>query len=444
MTNKSKLLIWGVILMLFSAGITAEKTAAQNLIVTPQDSLADEPLNIKVINLRPKQPVIIRASAHDSSNRTWQSFAGFYADSKGIVDAAAQAPENGTYTKADVMGLITSMNLPNPDYNRARFTYQGTNPLKFSFSAEINGKIIAEIDITRRFARAGTKIRDVRENKLIGTLFTPAGNGVFPAIIVLGGSEGGLSSDDVAAMLSSHGFVAFSLAYFGMGELPASLEEIPLEYFKQAIEWLKQQPSVKKNSMSVFGTSKGAEAALLAASQYKDIRAVVAYAPSSVAWSCICSTPEKSSWSFQEKPTPFIPQANAPTYQPPPGFPVSPVINYVYRLRNEEALRQAAIPVEKINGPVLLISGRDDQLWNSFSMSQMIINRLKKYKHRFGDRHLAYESAGHLIGKAYLPAGSTLIAGGRLNTGGTPEGNARAQKEAWTQVLDFLKTTFYQ
>ena len=159
-------------------------------------------------------------------------------------------------------------------------------------------------------------------------------------------------------------------------------------------------------------------------------------------WWCICSTPDKSSWSLGGKSVPFIPQANDPTYRPPQGFPMRPAVNYRHRLRNREAVEAAAIPVERINGPVLLISGQDDQLWPSTVLAEMTMARLKRRGHPFSDQHLAYESAGHQIGKAYLPVGSTLIAGGRLATGGTPEGNARAQEDSWPKVLEFLRATF--
>ena len=52
---------------------------------------------------------------------------------------------------------------------------------------------------------------------------------------------------------------------------------------------------------------------------------------------------------------------------------------------------------------------------------------------------LEYADAGHLIGKGYLPAGSTLVGGGRLETGGTPAGNAAAQADSWPKVLAFLE-----
>jgi hypothetical protein len=57
-----------------------------------------------------------------------------------------------------------------------------------------------------------------------------------------------------------------------------------------------------------------------------------------------------------------------------------------------------------------------------------------------GDTILIYPDAGHRIGKSYLPAGSTRVAGGRLETGGTPQANALAQADAWPTVLHFLAT----
>jgi dienelactone hydrolase len=431
-----------LLVFLVCLGINAVPSACgQTLVVQPRDGMADERLAIRIANLKPRQPIVVRASTKDADGKLWQSHAGFYADDRGTVNLATQAPANGTYQGIDPTGLISSMNLPGVDYNRARFAYKRADPLTLTFSVESDGRTLATGDVIRRFMKPDGRMEDVREGGLVGTLFTPAGPaGAFPGVIVLGGSEGGLGSEDVAALLSSHGYAALALAYFGAQGLPPSLEEIPLEYFGRAIDWMMRQRSVRRGGLALLGTSKGAEAALLVASKYREVRAVVGYVPSGVVWSCICGAADKSSWSFEGKSVPFIPQATDPTYHPPQGFPIRPAINYAYRLRQREAVRRAAIPVERINGPVLLISAGDDQLWNSSVLARMIVNRLKTRRHPFPDQHLTYESAGHLIGKAYLPAGSTLVAGGRLETGGTPEGNARAQDDSWRRVIKFLET----
>jgi dienelactone hydrolase len=421
------------------------RVPGQAIDVQPRDGMMDGPIYVKVNGLKPRQPVVVRATAKDADGRLWQSYAGFYADERGQVNLSTRPPANGTYAGIDPAGLISSMNLPGADYDRARFTYRRAEPLTFNFSVEVAGQPAQPAPsaaVVRRFMPPGGKVTDVREGGLVGTLFEPPGGGPSPGVIVLGGSEGGLNSEDVAALLSSHGYAALALAYFGAEGLPNSLEEIPLEYFKRAIDLMLSRPSAGRGGLALLGTSKGAEAALLVGSRYGEVRAVVGYVPSGVVWSCLCGSAGKSSWSFEGKSVAFIPPGTDPTYRPPQGFPVRPAVNYAYRLRNTEAVRRAAIPVERIRGPVLLISGGDDRLWPSSVLAESAMRRLKRHKRPFADRHLSYKSAGHLIGKAPLPAGATVIAGGRLATGGTPEANARAQADSWPQVLAFLKAAF--
>lgn len=426
-----------------SLGLSVAGVAyGQTLVVQPLDGMSDERLIIKISNLKPRQPIIIRATSQDADGRLWQSFAGFYADRRGIVDLAAQAPANGTYNGVDAMGLIRSMNVSGADHNRVRLTHKRADPVSFRFSLEVAGKTVASTEVVRRFMKVDSRMTDVRDGGLVGTLFTPATDGPFPGVIVLGGSEGGLSSEDAAGLLASHGYAALALAYFGTKELPQQLEEIPLEYFKQAIDWMMQQPSTRHSGLALLGNSKGAEAALLIASRHKEVRAVVGYVPSGVVWSCICESSNKSSWSSQGRPVRFLPVVPDPTYNPPEGFPIAYAINYTYSLKDRVAVEQATIPVERINGPILLISASDDQLWPSSALAEMIMERLRRKRHAFPDQHVTYKRAGHLIGKAYLPAGSTLVAGGQLETGGTPEGNARAQSDSWPRVLKFLERVF--
>jgi dienelactone hydrolase len=235
--------------------------------------------------------------------------------------------------------------------------------------------------------------------------------------------------------LASNGFAALSLAYFGVESLPEQLGEIPLQYFERALAWLHSHADVARGGVAILGTSKGAEAALLVAGRSPWVKAVVAYAPSSVAWDCICSGAPRPSWTDEGNGIVSVPQLRP--VPPAPGEPVRPVVNYLNRLRG--APEGATIPVEQIRGPLLLVAGDDDQLWPSLLMAQRIMRRRAERGGHRHDRLLAYARAGHLIGKAFLPSGSTRIAGGRIETGGTPTANARAQADAWPKVIGFLR-----
>lgn len=411
---------------------------AQSIQVSPNPALVSQKLVVRVQGLKPGQIIVLRAFLEDKNGRRWQSYAGFAADSGGNVDVTHQSPVNGTYHGIFSMGLIESMQLVLPDYDRARFEYDWSKPLVTKFVAESAGKTLAETLVTRTFVAADVTTQEVSSQGLVATLFLPPGQGPFPAIMALGGSEGGNSAADVCALLSSHGYVCLSLAYFGSGGLPPELQEIPLEYFEKGLEFLVGQNLVQRERIGILGTSKGAEAALLVASHNRLVHAVVAYAPSGFVWSCLCSVDGKSSWSSGAASIPFVPFEEDPSNAPPAGFPMQIGANYEYSLRNQTATRKAAIPVEHINGPVLLISGMDDHLWPSFQLGTLIMHRLKVHHHKFDDVYLTYQNAGHLIGKAYLPVGSTSVAGGRVDTGGTLMGDAEAQEDSWPKVLSFL------
>jgi dienelactone hydrolase len=338
------------------------------------------------------------------------------------------------------MGLFTSMQPPGDLAGRARFILARLDSLPLTIHLEVRDTAVDSARVVRWFQGPGVVVRELRGSRPLGRMFYPPGRGRRPAVLVMGGSEGGFGGDDVAALLASRGYVALSLAYFGTGPLPASLERIPLEYFFAAVDSLQGDARVHRGRLAVLGTSKGAEAALLLAAHDPRLRAVVVYAPSAVAWSCICPNAQSPSWTLTGQPVAFIPGGADPDYRPAAGSPLHPVVNYRYRLRDTATVRRAEIPVERIHGPVLLVAGQTDELWPSAWSADAITGRLRAHGFRHRVVHLSYPGAGHLIGKAYLPAGSTRVGGGRLETGGTPQANAAAQADAWPRVLRFLAT----
>lgn len=405
--------------------------------IKPDTALVDERVSIRVTGLASGQTVAIKATMIDRTGREWASRAVFTADRSGIIDLSRQAPTEGSYSGVDAMGLFWSMDMTAGQSTAPSQPRSLLEPLTMKFDAESDGKIIASGSLKRLYTAPDVKARDVRDNGLVGRFYEPAGGGARPAILVLGGSEGGLQSETRAALLAAHGYAALALAYFGLEGLPKTLELIPLEYLKKGIDWMASQPGVDRARMAVTGGSKGGELALLLGATFPEMKAVVAYVPSGLVWEGIGQTGSSrgSSWTYRGEQLPY---ANTKTTQAFLSQDFSKPIKigslYVEGLKDTAVIEKAAIAVEKINGPVLLISGRDDQLWPSSIMSEMVIERLKKNNHRFRYEHLAYEGAGHAIGTSYLPTPR----GGRLVTGGTREAYARAQADSWPKVLRFF------
>ena len=118
-------------------------------------------------------------------------------------------------------------------------------------------------------------------------------------------------------------------------------------------------------------------------------------------------------------------------------YPVATRIFYERALEDESAVAAASVAVEKINGPVLVISGTDDQVWPSTRLSERMIERLKAHDHPFPYEHLRYEGAGHMI---TLPRSKPEMRfRRRFEVGGSREANEFADADSWSRVVDFLE-----
>jgi dienelactone hydrolase len=404
----------------------------------PQPALMDQPISIHLRGLPVHKSVRLKARSH-VHGAPWEAHASFVADNAGAGDLAAQAPVAGSYNSVDPMGLFWSMK---PEAEHVTPSGHGmpilTEPRVTSFELEMDGRVVATAECKRWFVRPGVRIRDIKEKGLVARLFEPAEAGKHPALLVLGGSEGG-TDDGEAALLASRGYTALALAYFGGEGLPPKLATIPLEYVEQAADWLKRQDSVDGDRLGLVGGSKGAELALLFAASHPEFRAVIAHSPSSVVWQGLSGEPA-SSWSHHGKPLPFVPflRTLANAKPPAPGTPIHWVEHYRTSLEAVRDQSAVAIPVEKIRGGVLFVSGQDDQLWPSALMADAMMQRLERAHFGYPYRHLSYPGAGHSIPSACIPTLLT-VGTGRLALGGTPEANAKAQADSRTKVLRFLK-----
>ncbi len=436
-----------MIVIICAAVPSKQKIAAYSLsdvksglrvIIEPANQLYGVPFSLRITGLKANEQVTVSAQSIDAARVEWQSSAVFMADEKGIVDVNRTAPVSGDYSGVDSLGLLWSMNpikyegkrVPTYEYERS------IDYITVRISAAASAGKTAAAVMRRYFHMPGSALVRVplQQDGLEGYLYYPAEGGPHPGLIILSGSDGGLH-EWLAQVLASNGFAALTLAYWGYRDLPKELVEISLEYFQKAVAWMKRQKSVRAELLAVVGGSKGGELALLLGATYHDIKAVVAWVPSSIIWKGISQQRSGSSWSLDGKGLPCIPwtftQEDAIKWEK--GELLS--FRHLYALDKIDpaAIDKATIQVEKIEGPVLLVSGTDDQTWPSSDFCDMVMQRLEKIKHPYEYKHLKYEGAGH---KVFLPY---LITGGsRSFIGGTPKANAHGGMNSWAETLAFL------
>jgi len=363
----------------------------------------------------------------------WSSTATFEVPADGTVSLAEQAPVAGDYASADPMGPVWSMTNDEPV---ADASFPGEDH-ELVFTAYVDGERVARTVVDRRYAATGVTGESLADD-IEGTLYTPGGSDPAPAVILLHGSRAGEMTTH-AKLLASRGYSALALKYFGSKNDNADmLSEVPVEYVQRAIDATLEHDRVGGEQVGLLGISKGAELALLAGSEYDSVGAVVAIAPSLYVWEGFDRNWDRtgeSSWTIDGDPVPFL------EYVPEEAVGDTDGFRRTYELgerRATESERQAAtIPVEDIDGPVLLVSGTDDRVWHSTPMAEDITSRLTGADRDYADDHLSYEGAGHAILPPYLPTygmnDSQAVA-----LGGTPEANARANGDHWPAVLEHL------
>jgi dienelactone hydrolase len=418
--------------------------ASPQIEIMPFATLVDEPVHIRATGFPAEQHVLLRAHLPTEFGGL-ESFALFQTDGTGCIDVARAVPLRGTYEVADPMGLFWSMTKVERTSSAVSAGLLGTVTL----TAEVEGKVEASASCQRSWYVEASMTRvSVRERGLVGTFFHPRGSGPFPAVIVLGGGEGGLDVQECfAALLATHGYATLGLAYFGMEHLPPHLAEIPLDYGETALQWLQAQECVQDSNIGVIGGSAGGELALLMGAGFPAIRAVVGFAASGVIYQGIgpSSGSPRARWTYRGMPLPFVPFKEDLRYRLESrwkhltGQPHIATPLYVASLHDPTLVDKATIPVEKIKGPVLLISGSNDLVWPSSFLSERVIQRLKQCGHPYPDQHLCYEGAGHAI---HLPYLSTI--GRTTALGGNPSRDAAASVDAWAHMLAFLEQNLRQ
>ncbi|MFW6410262.1 MAG: alpha/beta hydrolase family protein [Halanaerobiales bacterium] len=289
---------------------------------------------------------------------------------------------------------------------------------------ERDEKVVGETTVIRTYGHPDIKRKELEDEELVAVLFEPPGSKPAPGVVVLHGS-GGNMPEPVAYMLASNGFVVLALQYFGDAEgISSRLEEVPVEYVEKAGKYLLEHKRVKGDQIGLYGGSRGGELALLAASHFDIFGSVVAMVPSGVAWE---TNSGEASWTHDGEAVESVPVVDTPGSPP---YEYEPYFTKSFDKAEEEVVSDAIIKVEKISGPVLIVSGGDDAMWNTQKLLEPAEKRFEEYDFPYEYRHLVYEEAGHAITYPYQPVANRKVNQEYMYLmGGNKEGYAKADAD---------------
>jgi dienelactone hydrolase len=431
------------------AVLAASAATAQTFEITPGgEVLQGRPVAVRLSGVAPGQVVEIRAERRFGRPEpmVWRSSAVFAADDQGEIDLTTQPATGGAYEGVDAAGLFWSMT---PTATLAPSDWRSG---EVRLTASVDGQVVAT-GATRLIGALATVETEEVPGFPAARLYHLPGGGSRPVVVVLHGADGGTgASDRFGRKLASLGYAVVGLPYYSAdwGEygppkeipgLPGSFIDIRIDQIAELRDWLRTRPDVDANRIALFGGSKGAEFALIAASKYDWIAAVVAFAPSDLVWEgwgleTFEAEGTRSSFSYQGQALPFMPYVGfSAGLLAGPGNADLLKIHEDGRAVHPDREAAARIRVEDFPGPVMLVAGDADREWRSGQMARNVA--ASRSAAGRDTTLLVYPEAGHDVGgDGWAPTAGEVARGG-----GSAGANARAQADAWPRVLAFLERT---
>ncbi|XP_039998831.1 acyl-coenzyme A thioesterase 1-like [Xiphias gladius] len=389
--------------------------------------LFDEPVQVKVAGLRSRQVVTLRAGSTDEKGVLFRSSATYRADESGEIDLDRDPSLSGSYVGVEPMGLLWSMKA---DTLHKRF--QKTNSLiphmvKFSVhEEESEGRILAEATNERCLTRQGVSRLPVKEGNIRGVLFTPPGEGPFPAVL----DVCTFMCEKRASLLANRGFVVLAVAVYN--EKPDNVKNIHLDYFEEAVGFLLRQTKVGSKGVGLVSRSKGGDIALSIAAFVPGVAATV--------WINGCNANMAVPLYYENRqilsPILFDYSKVIPTESG------ASIVKYGAKNPLAEENKASLVPIERAKGHFLFAAGEDDLNWDSKAYMDEMVERLKRHgKENF--ESLSYPGAGHYLEPPYgphCPSSYHWIVGAQVLWGGEPRSHAAAEVHLWKKIQEFLRT----
>nr|WP_253298345.1 acyl-CoA thioester hydrolase/BAAT C-terminal domain-containing protein [Paenibacillus sp. MSJ-34] len=215
---------------------------------------------------------------------------------------------------------------------------------------------------------------------------------------------------------------------------------------------MQNQSSICSGQIGVIGLSRGGELALQLGATYLKISAVIAASPSAYRYAGVRNNMPLPlpAWTLNNEALPYL----KPKFDASGTFqffwnwitrrPNGNKAGFIKTLKDSAKTAAVRIPVERIQEPIMLVSGGDDQLLPSFRFAEIVMKRLTCHHHPY-NIHLHYKDAGHFpcfpYTLPYMPPNVMLSPGGGMTItfGGNDKANTRAALDSWPKMLDFLK-----
>ena len=342
-----------------------------------------EPVVVRLTGLEPGARIDVVAERPQTFgwNRLYRSRASFVADARGTVDLATDAPVDGSWSRADANGLFWSMRNTDEEVPEGRARDDVHIRLEGPDGETLDEAVLRLVATTDELVET-----PLGEDFPGAFVLRRAGDEPLPAIVILGGSEGGdMAARRAAPLWAARGYVAVGYPYYSpswgpssssIEGLPEGFANLPLDKLIGVRDALRARADVDSARIGLLGSSKGAEFVLAAASRIDGFAAVAAIVPSDVIWEGWGpghSEGETPGFAWKGEPLDFVPYKDIARGL---GRDAEVALSVPHAEGLAEAsperIEAARIRVEDIDEPVFVLGGGRDRTWPSGEMAARI------------------------------------------------------------------------
>ena len=241
----------------------------------------------------------------------------------------------------------------------------------------------------------------------VGHLAEPDGGSDRAVLVILGGEQSILPGVKIAERFADFGITGLAVSLYGAEGLPASPDRIPLEMFRPAVDYLRQQKNIRH--ISVYGQSMGSIFAVLAAQYIGGMENVILVSPTHVPFEG--TTPDKKQMTghsvatYQGRDIPFVradfSAVKAARYQRHPAAQHKVMgmwCAYYAAYQDKAAVQQARLALEKTNARILMIAGQADEAWPAADSVQQMEQYLAACSYPKDVKVILFPHGSHLCG----------------------------------------------
>jgi len=252
-------------------------------------------------------------------------------------------------------------------------------------------------------------------------------------LIVVQGLKGLDLPEKYAELFSGKGYSTLAMSYYGGEGQKKGIRAIPLEQFEYACNAMKERGYKR---IGIYGNSKGAGMALLAASMVPDISLVIAassFGHIMQGTGKASEDPCKAMVSYKGQDFPYVGK----------GKLFSEFIKRCLRERKVQLLyffdewdkkgtEENEIPVERIKGDILFLTSTHDESVPAKRDAELLVERLKRNHFAHGFKHINSETGSHNLG--YFPVNNNMLPREKRY----PDECQKAREDTLKLILDTL------